>query len=73
MTSGGFSTTGLTRLHDVMAAHVERCAMPGLIALVARPGETPRRGDRYQGLRRHRVAEAKRRDFWRCAYEAIAD
>jgi CubicO group peptidase (beta-lactamase class C family) len=38
MTDGWFSQTGLDRLHDVMAAHVERGDMPGSIALVARKG-----------------------------------
>jgi CubicO group peptidase (beta-lactamase class C family) len=38
VTKDWFSTAGLTRLHDVMAVHVERGAMPGLIALVARQG-----------------------------------
>jgi CubicO group peptidase (beta-lactamase class C family) len=38
MTGGWFSQTGLTRLHEVMAGHVERGDMPGSIALVARHG-----------------------------------
>ena len=38
MTGGWFSETGLTRLHDVMAGHVERGDMPGSVALVARHG-----------------------------------
>ena len=38
MTRGWFSETGLARLHDVMAGHVERGDMPGCIALVARHG-----------------------------------
>ena len=40
MTGGWFSKTGLARLHDVMAGHVERGDMPGCIALVARDGRT---------------------------------
>ncbi len=36
MTSEGFSDAGLARLHEVMAGHVERGAMPGLAYLVAR-------------------------------------
>jgi CubicO group peptidase (beta-lactamase class C family) len=40
MTGGWFSQTGLARLHDVMAGHVERGDMPGCIALVARDGRT---------------------------------
>jgi CubicO group peptidase (beta-lactamase class C family) len=39
VTTEGFSHDGLSRLHDVMATHVERGAMPGLITLVARDGE----------------------------------
>jgi CubicO group peptidase (beta-lactamase class C family) len=35
----GLSTKGLTRLHEVMAGHVERQAMPGLITLVSRHGD----------------------------------
>jgi hypothetical protein len=35
----GLSTKGLARLHVVMAGHVERGAMPGLITLVARHGD----------------------------------
>jgi CubicO group peptidase (beta-lactamase class C family) len=35
----GLSTKGLARLHAVMAGHVERGAMPGLITLVARHGD----------------------------------
>jgi CubicO group peptidase (beta-lactamase class C family) len=38
MTDGWFSPTGLARLHDVMAGHVEAGDMPGSIALVARHG-----------------------------------
>ena len=38
MTSTGLSERGLARLHDALAGHVERGAMPGLVALVARRG-----------------------------------
>jgi hypothetical protein len=34
----GFSQRGLARFHDVMAGHVERGSVPGLVALVARQG-----------------------------------
>jgi CubicO group peptidase (beta-lactamase class C family) len=34
------STTRSARLHDALAAHVSRGAMPGLVALVSRRGET---------------------------------
>ena len=40
MTSGGLSTARLARMHDVMAGHVERGALPGLVALIDRKGET---------------------------------
>jgi hypothetical protein len=36
--SSGLSEQGLARMHDVMAGHVERGMMPGLITLVARRG-----------------------------------
>jgi CubicO group peptidase (beta-lactamase class C family) len=39
MHGGGFSETGLARMHDVLAGHVERGSMPGLVALVARRHE----------------------------------
>jgi CubicO group peptidase (beta-lactamase class C family) len=38
--SNGFSKAGLGRLHDVMAGHVERGGIPGLVTLVSRRGET---------------------------------
>jgi CubicO group peptidase (beta-lactamase class C family) len=38
VTGGAFSEKGLAKMHDVLAAHVERGSMPGLIALVARRG-----------------------------------
>src|SRR5216684_5881691 len=37
---GGMSKTRSARLHDVLAAHVSRGDMPGLVALVSRRGET---------------------------------
>jgi CubicO group peptidase (beta-lactamase class C family) len=40
MGTGGLSQTRLGRLHDVMAAHVERGAMPGVVTVVSRRGET---------------------------------
>lgn len=36
----GFSETGLRRLHDVLARHVESGKIPGLVALVSRGGRT---------------------------------
>jgi CubicO group peptidase (beta-lactamase class C family) len=39
MGGGGFSTARLARLQGVMAAHVERGAVPGLVTLVSRRGE----------------------------------
>jgi CubicO group peptidase (beta-lactamase class C family) len=39
MSNGGFSKVRLGRLHDVMAGHVERGEVPGLVALVSRRGD----------------------------------
>jgi CubicO group peptidase (beta-lactamase class C family) len=39
MGNGGFSKARLARMHDALARHVERGAMPGLVALVSRRGE----------------------------------
>ncbi len=39
MSSGGLSKSRLRRMHEVMAGHVERGDMPGLVALVSRRGE----------------------------------
>jgi CubicO group peptidase (beta-lactamase class C family) len=36
MTTTGFSTTGLRRLHDVLARHVDSGKIPGVVALVSR-------------------------------------
>ncbi|MEU4572055.1 serine hydrolase domain-containing protein [Nonomuraea sp. NPDC023979] len=36
----GFTKTGLSRLHDVLARHVESGRIPGLVALVSRGDET---------------------------------
>ncbi|MEV4113103.1 serine hydrolase domain-containing protein [Nonomuraea sp. NPDC049695] len=38
--NSGFSATGLRRLHDVLARHVESGKIPGLVALVSRGDET---------------------------------
>src|SRR5688572_4070254 len=38
--NGGFSVSGLRRLHDVLARRVESGRIPGLVALVSRGGET---------------------------------
>ncbi|WP_433519279.1 serine hydrolase domain-containing protein [Nonomuraea sp. CA-143628] len=38
--NGGFSKTGLDRLREVLARHVESGKIPGLVALVGRGGET---------------------------------
>jgi hypothetical protein len=35
----GFSLARLGRMHDVMAGHVERATMPGVVTLVSRRGE----------------------------------
>jgi CubicO group peptidase (beta-lactamase class C family) len=39
MSAETFSEKGLRALHDRLAAHVERGAMPGYVALVARGGQ----------------------------------
>ncbi|MDG4790404.1 hypothetical protein O7626_31555 [Micromonospora sp. WMMD1102] len=36
----GFSESGLRRLRDVLARHVESRRIPGLVALVSRGGQT---------------------------------
>jgi len=39
MSAGGFATARLGRMHDIMAGHVERGTVPGLVMLVSRRGE----------------------------------
>jgi CubicO group peptidase (beta-lactamase class C family) len=39
MTNSGLSKDRLTRLHDIMAGHVDRAAAPGLVSVVSRSGE----------------------------------
>ena len=39
MAQGGLSSAGLGRLHDVMARHIERGTVPGVVTLVSRRGE----------------------------------
>ena len=39
MSNGALSKARLDRMHDVMAGHVERGALPGLVTLVSRHGE----------------------------------
>src|SRR5829696_4905197 len=39
MSTGGFSRARLGRMHDVMAGHVERGDVPGIVTLVSRRGE----------------------------------
>jgi CubicO group peptidase (beta-lactamase class C family) len=39
MSTEGLSRTRLDRMHDVMAGHVERGAVPGIVTLVSRRGE----------------------------------
>jgi len=40
MTHNGFTATGLVKLHDVLARHVDSGKIPGLVALVSRGGQT---------------------------------
>jgi CubicO group peptidase (beta-lactamase class C family) len=37
--SSGFSRAGLARMHDVLAGHVERGEVPGIVTLLSRRGE----------------------------------
>lgn len=39
ISTGGLSTTRLGRMHDIMAGHVERGAVPGVVTLVSRRDE----------------------------------
>jgi CubicO group peptidase (beta-lactamase class C family) len=39
MDGGGFSTAGLTRLHEAMTAHVNAGTVPGIVVAVARGGD----------------------------------
>ena len=39
MSSGGLSGARLTRIHDVMARHVDSGEVPGLVTLISRHGE----------------------------------
>ncbi len=39
MSTGGQSKARLGRLHEVMAGHVERGRVPGVVTLVSRRGE----------------------------------
>ena len=39
MSTGGLSRVRLGRMHDVMADHVERSVVPGIVTLVSRRGE----------------------------------
>ncbi len=39
MTTGGFSKTRLSRMHDTMARHVESGSVPGLVTLISRRSE----------------------------------
>jgi CubicO group peptidase (beta-lactamase class C family) len=38
--NNGFTASGLTKLHDVLARHVDSGKIPGLVALVGRGGQT---------------------------------
>lgn len=40
MNTGGLSVARLGRMHDVMAGYVERGAVPGIVTLISRLGET---------------------------------
>lgn len=38
MSNGGLSTTRLHRMHEIMAGHVERGNVPGIVTLISRHG-----------------------------------
>lgn len=40
MSGGGFSKARLGRMREIMAGHVERGAVPGLVTAISRRGET---------------------------------
>ena len=58
--SGGLSKARLERMHDVMAGHVERGVVPGLVTLVSRRGEVHVDVDRHD--RRSTASDPMRRD-----------
>ncbi len=39
MSTGGLSKVRLARMHDIMAGHVERGDVPGIVTLVSQRGE----------------------------------
>ncbi|MGW6834905.1 serine hydrolase domain-containing protein [Streptomyces sp. NPDC054949] len=57
--NSGFSEAGLSRLHDVLARHVESKRIPGLVALVGRGGQTHVEA---MGTMRHDGGPPMRRD-----------
>ena len=60
MAAAEFSKTRLARLHDVLAGHVARGDMPGLVALVSRRGETHVEAIGTQSFERRRRCGATR-------------
>ncbi|GAA0948966.1 serine hydrolase domain-containing protein [Nonomuraea longicatena] len=59
MMTSGFTETGLNRLREVLARHVESGKIPGLVALVSRGGETH---VETMGTMRHEGGPPMRRD-----------
>ncbi len=57
--NGGFSKSGLDRMREVLAGHVESGRIPGLVALVSRGGETH---VEVMGTMRHDGGAPMRRD-----------
>jgi CubicO group peptidase (beta-lactamase class C family) len=47
MSGGGFSGARLARMHDVMAGHVERGVVPGIVTLVSRRDDLAATPGRY--------------------------
>jgi len=85
-TAGGLSESRLARLREVMAAHVERRTVPGLVAVVGRRGEVHVEtlgtndpgGSTPIARMTPRAWESPEpplvcRDFWRLAARAIDD
>ena len=61
MSTGGFSKARLGLMREVMARHVERGEVPGVVALLTRRAWTSP------------VPLEVCRDFWTLAYQAIDD
>ncbi len=67
MATGGLSEARLGRMHEVMAGHVARGAVPGIVTLVSRLGEVhvDAIGMKALGGRRGRFATQTAPDYLR--------